>query len=57
MDGPYLCPNCGSTEASQITTQTEHVVADENGEPENIEVEYVDVNHAECADCGETLIE
>lgn len=57
MNGAYLCPNCGCTEAIQKTVQDETVTADENGEPEHINVETVEVIWAECQNCGKTLIE
>lgn len=57
MEGPYLCPNCGSTEAVQNTTQYETVHADANGYPQRIETNQIDVVIVKCADCDETLVE
>lgn len=53
--GNYQCPECDSRRFAQTTTQYEYVNADDNGEPESIEVESVEVEQIICSECGEKV--
>lgn len=55
-DGSYDCPDCDSTEFEQRVEQQETVTVDENGEPEQIVADHVDVQVITCGDCG-TVVE
>lgn len=55
-NGDYICGECGSTDTEQVVTQREVVHADENGEPETIDILETHVDYVECGDCGEKII-